>query len=78
MSAKDWALQATGPNLRWETLGLILATTGVICAQLPSWDPVFKSPNASWQKTKLMRRVMELARLCIDLSRKCGSRSDAL
>lgn len=75
-SYRDWALQATGENLRWETLGLIMFIISALAATLPGWDPAFKTDGDIWEKKTLMRTVLHLMNTCIDLSKKSGSRND--
>ncbi|KAK4500986.1 hypothetical protein PRZ48_006792 [Zasmidium cellare] len=74
-SCREWALQATGDNLRWETLGLILFIVSALAATLPGWDSVFKSGDPTWEKTTLMRTMLHLINSCVDLSKACGSRN---
>ncbi|EME43227.1 hypothetical protein DOTSEDRAFT_72573 [Dothistroma septosporum NZE10] len=77
MSAKEWALQATGDNLRWETLGLLLSIVGGVAALLPAWHPVFKTdPSGLHEKARFAKRTLYLQNVCTDLSKKCGSRND--
>ncbi|KAK4622288.1 hypothetical protein CLAFUW4_06481 [Fulvia fulva] len=79
MSAKEWALQATGENLRWETLGMFLALIGSLTSMLPAWDPIFKTDAGGLhEKSRLAKRTLYLQNVCADLSKKCGSRNDLL
>jgi hypothetical protein len=41
MTAREWAKQASGRNLRWEIVGVILTLTGLIAINLSNWDNIF-------------------------------------
>jgi hypothetical protein len=43
MSAKEWAKLASGRNLRWEVVGVILSLVGLIAVNLSNWDSIFDS-----------------------------------
>ena len=74
-TVREWALAATGQNMRWEALGLILTGVGVFASCLPGWDPIFRTGYA---RTQLLQKTSDLATTCIDLSKICGSRNDLL
>ena len=41
MSARDWAKSASGRNLRWEIVGIVLTLAGLIAINLSNWDTIF-------------------------------------
>lgn len=41
MTPDDWARTATGKNLRWEIIGLILSMVGLVAVNLSDWDSIF-------------------------------------
>lgn len=77
MSAMDWALQATGENLRFETLGLLIASVSTIACQLPRWHSLFKI-HPTFNKMSLTKETLRLLQCCIDCCKKCGSRNDLM
>ena len=43
MTAREWSKSASGRNLRWEVVGLILSYVGLIAVNLSHWDSIFDS-----------------------------------
>jgi hypothetical protein len=41
MTYSDWAHAATGVNLRWEVIGMILSLVGLVAVNLSDWDSIF-------------------------------------
>jgi hypothetical protein len=41
MTYSDWGHAATGVNLRWEVIGIILALVGLVAVNLSDWDSIF-------------------------------------
>lgn len=41
MTSVEWAAAATGMNLRWEVIGMILALVGLVAVNLSDWDSIF-------------------------------------
>ncbi|KXT13365.1 hypothetical protein AC579_2946 [Pseudocercospora musae] len=72
---QEWASAATGDQLRWETIGLLLSIIGLLSASLPPWDTVFK---ASYDRNELMHTTLKLVEICIDLSERSGARNELL
>jgi hypothetical protein len=74
---EDWALQATGENLRWETVGLLFSAVG-----LRASGAVFAETQSLHDAARPMGRVdwakvmLKLVDECIEFCRKCGSCSD--
>lgn len=64
---EQWTNQATGENLRWETVGLLFAAVGLGQSHQPC-GPAEKVANG-----RLMLRLVDE---CIDNSRICGSCTD--
>ena len=73
----DWALQATGENLRWETVGLLFSAVG-----LRASGAVFAENQSLHDAAQPIGRVdrakvlLKLVDECIELCRRCGSCSD--
>ena len=74
---EEWANQATGRNLRWETVGLLYSAVGlrasgaVFTEQLSSHDASHPTSRMAMAKT-MLRLVDE----CVGFSRECGSVTD--
>lgn len=74
---EDWALQATGDNLRWETVGLLfsavgLRASGAVFAENQSlYDAA--QPVGRIDRAKVMLKLVDES---IDFCRRCGSCSD--
>jgi hypothetical protein len=74
---EEWAKQATGRNLRWETIGLLYSAVGlrasgaVFTEQLSSHDAAHPISRMDMAKT-MLRLVDE----CVTFSRECGSVTD--
>jgi hypothetical protein len=66
-TAEQWAHQATGENLRWETVGLLFAEVGL------NQHHYFGTAAEQASNGKLMLRLVDE---CIDNSRICGSCTD--
>lgn len=43
MTAREWAKSASGRNLRWEVVGVVLSLVGLIAVNLSNWDSIFDS-----------------------------------
>lgn len=41
MTAHEWARSASGRNLRWEVVGVILSFAGLVAVNLSHWDSIF-------------------------------------
>ncbi|CAK4032986.1 Dynactin, isoform [Lecanosticta acicola] len=77
MSALEWARQSTGENLRWETLGLLLSSIARMATCLAPWDTIFRSGTTStYGKMELLKKLSNLIKIVVDLSRKCGTRNE--
>lgn len=74
---EDWARQATGENLRWETVGLLfsavgLRASGAVYAENQSLHDAAQ-PIGRVDRAKV---ILKLVDECIELCRRCGSCSD--
>jgi hypothetical protein len=74
---EDWARQATGSNLRWETVGLLFSAVGLRVS-----GAVFTENYTALEDARpngrmdMVNTMLSLVDECIDLSKKCGSCSD--
>jgi hypothetical protein len=74
---EDWARQATGSNLRWETVGLLFSAVGLRVS-----GAVFTENYTALEDARpngrmgMVKTMLSLVDECIDLSKKCGSYSD--
>ncbi|KXJ85336.1 hypothetical protein Micbo1qcDRAFT_99602, partial [Microdochium bolleyi] len=59
---EQWLQAATGRNIRWEVLGILLAATGDCCMCLTSADSVFPP---QLPRLDLMNRLSRSAKLCL-------------
>lgn len=76
-TAREWALQATGHHLRWETVGLLLSAIGIMTSSLPPWDGVFeKHSDQSSYRTASLQGVMELVNECIVFCKELSTIND--
>lgn len=69
MSVQDWALQATGVYLRWETLGLLFAYIGhFFTSNSNCFKAVFTSDGGgSLERQAVAQRMASLAKQCLSL-----------
>lgn len=70
---QEWAHQATGPNLRWETVGLLFSAVGLWASGAVCTETLYTHPAGRMAMAKAMLKLVDE---CIDLSRECGSCSD--
>ena len=66
-TVEQWVHQATGENLRWETVGLLFSAVGLLVNHQPG-DPI--------QQLSTEKLMLRLVDECIDNSRICGSCTD--
>ncbi|KAI0872511.1 hypothetical protein GGS24DRAFT_434197 [Hypoxylon argillaceum] len=74
MDYKEWALQATGMNIRWEVIGLIAALIGQCATTLSRSDGLLAQHNAT--KPVLARKMSEIASTCLNFCRDCEALDD--
>lgn len=72
ITAKQWARSSTGPNIRWEVIGLIAAVAGQ-CANIP--EPRFKKKNPAAHPS-FPRQMCEIAEACLSFCRDCEAMGD--
>lgn len=41
MNATDWAKAASGRNVRWEVIGIVISLVGLVAVNLDDWDSIF-------------------------------------
>ncbi len=63
-TAREWARAASGRNLRWEVVGVILSLVGLIAVNLSNWDSIFESIREKYVDrgtfTERMRKASEI------------------
>ena len=70
---QEWAHQAAGSNLRWETVGLLFSAVGLWASGAVFTENHYAHPAGRMAMAKAMLKLVDE---CIDLSRECGSCSD--
>ncbi|KUI63598.1 hypothetical protein VM1G_10283 [Cytospora mali] len=65
----EWARMATGPNLRWETLGLIAVSIGLCAIETPPADQLFTENMTT--RSCLLRMMKEISEDCLAFCRHC-------
>jgi hypothetical protein len=74
---EGWARQATGPNLRWETVGLLLSAFGLrVSGAVFSEDHVSHGAANTMSRIDLAKSMLKHVDDCIALCKICGSCSD--
>lgn len=79
---REWAECAAGPNLRWETVGLLISVTGIMAGSLPGWDATFtdaEGPNRTSgfsDRPTMLRTTLSLVNACVAFAKQCDSRND--
>nr|POF06872.1 hypothetical protein CFP56_31496 [Quercus suber] len=65
MSAEEWAKSASGKNLRWEVVGIILSITGCIAVNLSDWDSIFDTIRDRYvDKPTFAERMRKASEFC--------------
>ena len=75
-SAMEWASLATGPNIRWEVIGLIAAVAGICAISLKPSDSLLVETGISG--VDFARRMRGVAETCLGFSRSCEVINDML
>lgn len=66
MSAREWAKSASGRNLRWEVVGLILSMVGLTAVNLSNWDTIFESIRERYvDRATFAERMRKLSEFCL-------------
>lgn len=68
-TALEWACLATGPNLRWETLGLIAVNIGLCSIETPPSDQLFTKNKVT--RSCVLRMMKDIAEDCLVFCRHC-------
>lgn len=68
-TAREWARMSSGPNLRWETLGLIALYVGFCVLETPAEDQLYIDNRVS--RECLMGQVKEISERCLAFCRVC-------
>nr|POF18029.1 hypothetical protein CFP56_13440 [Quercus suber] len=65
MTAREWAKSASGRNLRWEVVGIILSITGCIAVNLSDWDSIFDTIRDRYvDKPTFAERMRKASEFC--------------
>ncbi|KAK9799182.1 putative Transcription factor domain-containing protein [Seiridium cardinale] len=73
-TAEEWADLATGPNLRWEVIGIIAGIIGICATYCDSSHSIFKEHNVV--RLTLAKQVHAISSACVSFSRKCNTLND--
>ncbi|KAI1138345.1 hypothetical protein F5Y05DRAFT_36594 [Hypoxylon sp. FL0543] len=74
MTATQWARSSTGPNLRWEVVGLIAALAGQ-CASTPEPSNRY-SRTHKFTHPSFPRQMLEISEACLSFCRECDALGD--
>ena len=75
-TAMEWANLSTGPNIRWEVIGLIAAIAGICAISLKPSDSLLVETGISG--VDFARRMRGVAETCLSFSRSCEVINDML
>lgn len=66
MSAREWAESASGRNLRWEVVGVILSFAGLVAVNLSNWDSIFDSIREKFvDRATFAERMRKASEFCL-------------
>ena len=66
MTPRDWAKSATGRNLRWEVVGVILTLAGLIAINLSNWDSIFDNIRDRFvDRATFAERMRKASEFCL-------------
>lgn len=66
MTAKEWAISASGRHLRWEVVGLILSLVGLVAVNLSNWDTIFDSIRERYvDRATFAERMRKASEYCL-------------
>ena len=66
MTAKEWARAASGRNLRWEVVGIILSMVGLVAVNLSNWESIFQSIQEKFvERATFGERMRKAAEFCL-------------
>lgn len=75
-TVEDWASQASGENLRWETVGLLFSAVGLNSYIVISEDTSYRSASSHTTRATIAKMMLRLANECLEMSQDCASYSD--
>ncbi|EMC94082.1 hypothetical protein BAUCODRAFT_36555 [Baudoinia panamericana UAMH 10762] len=66
MTAREWAKAASGRNLRWEIVGIILTLAGLIATNLSNWDSIFDNIRDRYiDRASFAERMRKASEFCL-------------
>ncbi|KAK3075774.1 hypothetical protein LTR53_000599 [Teratosphaeriaceae sp. CCFEE 6253] len=66
MTAHEWAKSASGRNLRWEIVGVILTLAGLIAINLSNWDTIFDNIRERYvDRATFAERMRKASEFCL-------------
>ncbi|KAK4544723.1 hypothetical protein LTR36_003972 [Oleoguttula mirabilis] len=66
MSAREWAKSASGRNLRWEVVGVILSMVGLTAVNLSNWDTIFETIRDRYvDRATFAERMRKVSEFCL-------------
>lgn len=66
MTAREWAQLASGRNLRWEVVGVILTLVGLVAINLSDWDGIFESIRERYvDRATFAERMRKASEYCL-------------
>jgi hypothetical protein len=69
-----WVSAFTGPQFRWETLGILLSVCGIACTTYPAWNHTMDATQGSLGRSHFVTQMLSCTRECMQL---CASSEDA-
>ncbi|CAI6301925.1 unnamed protein product [Periconia digitata] len=76
-TATEFCLAATGENLRWEVVGLLVTLMALVCASLTDGDPIFCShDDVPIDREATLIRAQNASQMCLDFCDDFGILSD--
>ena len=65
MTAQEWAMAASGRNLRWEVVGIILTLVGLVAANVSDWNSIFKDIPQYIDRATFAERMRKASEFCL-------------
>lgn len=66
MSAREWAQLASGRNLRWEVVGILLSLVGRVAVNLSNWDSLFETIRDRYvDRATFAERMRKASEYCL-------------
>ncbi|EME44985.1 hypothetical protein DOTSEDRAFT_70886 [Dothistroma septosporum NZE10] len=77
MTAREWAKAASGRNLRWEVVGVILSLVGLTAINLSNWDTIFDSIRERFvDRATFAERMRRASEFCLCFCYECEVLND--